>query len=84
MARAPAFASWVGAEFPGGTYERLFYVADVSASGPIINGELNASILADSDFLAVFPMRGEGHGRFIGVDGSETRRRRDRPSNGAT
>ena len=26
--------------FPGGTYEQLFYVADVDAAGPALDGEL--------------------------------------------
>jgi 2-polyprenyl-6-methoxyphenol hydroxylase-like FAD-dependent oxidoreductase len=56
----------IGANFPGGTYEHTFYVADVIASGPTINGDLNLA-LDDADFLAVFPMKGEGRARFIGT-----------------
>ena len=52
--------------FPGGTYEHLFYVADVEASGPLINGELHVA-LDDADFLAVFPLKGEKRGRLIGT-----------------
>lgn len=52
--------------FPGGTYARMFYVADVEASGPVMNGELNLA-LDDNDFLAVFPMSGEGRARIIGT-----------------
>jgi 2-polyprenyl-6-methoxyphenol hydroxylase-like FAD-dependent oxidoreductase len=44
----------LGLEFPGGTYEHLFYVADVQARGPVINGELNIAV-DKSDFLGVFP-----------------------------
>jgi 2-polyprenyl-6-methoxyphenol hydroxylase-like FAD-dependent oxidoreductase len=29
--------------FPGGTYEHLFYVADVAARGTAMNGELHAA-----------------------------------------
>src|SRR5207344_1261149 len=36
--------------FQGGTYEHLFYVADVEARGPAMNGELHAA-LDTSDFL---------------------------------
>jgi 2-polyprenyl-6-methoxyphenol hydroxylase-like FAD-dependent oxidoreductase len=54
------------AGFPGGTYSHLFYVADVQAGGPVMNGELSGSLDAD-DFLAVFPMKGDGRGRFIGA-----------------
>jgi 2-polyprenyl-6-methoxyphenol hydroxylase-like FAD-dependent oxidoreductase len=45
--------------FPGGTYDHLFYVADVEARGPAMNGELHAA-LDTSDFLAVFPLKEDG------------------------
>lgn len=51
--------------FPGGTYSALFYVADVEAKGPPINGEINLE-LDDADFLALFPLKREGHVRLIG------------------
>ena len=44
--------------FPGGTYQQIFYVADVQASGPAFNGELHVD-LDEADFLAVFPLAGE-------------------------
>ncbi len=56
----------LGIGFPGGIYEHLFYVADVEATGQTINGGLHIS-LEPSDFLVVFPMKGEGHARFIGT-----------------
>ena len=43
--------------FPGGTYAQVFYVADVQASGPPVNGEL-AIDLDQADFLALFPLKG--------------------------
>ncbi|MHC8319584.1 FAD-dependent oxidoreductase [Pseudomonas sp. GB2N2] len=52
--------------FPGGTYQQIFYVADVQASGPAINGELHVD-LDEADFLAVFPLAGEGRARLIGT-----------------
>ena len=52
--------------FPGGTYAHLFYVADVAASGPAMNGELHVGLDA-SDFLAVFPLQGEGRARLVGT-----------------
>ena len=55
----------IGAGFPGGTYRQLFYVADVEAEGPAINGELNID-LDEADFLGVFPLAGEGRARLIG------------------
>jgi 2-polyprenyl-6-methoxyphenol hydroxylase-like FAD-dependent oxidoreductase len=51
--------------FPGGTYDHLFYVADVEAAGPPIDGELHVD-LDDADFLAVFPMSGTGRARLVG------------------
>lgn len=48
--------------FPGGTYQQVFYVADVEAAGLPINGELHVD-LDEADFLAVFPLAGAGHGR---------------------
>jgi 2-polyprenyl-6-methoxyphenol hydroxylase-like FAD-dependent oxidoreductase len=56
----------VGAGFPGGTYRQLFYVADVQASGPALNGELHVD-LDEADFLALFPITGEGRARLIGT-----------------
>jgi 2-polyprenyl-6-methoxyphenol hydroxylase-like FAD-dependent oxidoreductase len=56
----------LGAGFPGGTYSHLFYVADVEAGGPVMNGELHAA-LDEADFLAVFPMKGAGRARLIGI-----------------
>lgn len=51
--------------FPGGTYSHIFYVADTQGSGQVMNGKLNIA-LDDSDFLAVFPMKGEGRVRLVG------------------
>lgn len=52
--------------FQGGTYEHLFYVADVDGRGPALNGEVHVA-LDTSDFLAVFPLKGEGHARLVGT-----------------
>jgi 2-polyprenyl-6-methoxyphenol hydroxylase-like FAD-dependent oxidoreductase len=56
----------MGVGFPGGTYERLFYVADVAATGPVMNGDLNIA-LDEADFLAVFPLKDLAHARLIGT-----------------
>ncbi|NBA98042.1 FAD-dependent oxidoreductase [Pseudomonas sp. R5(2019)] len=56
----------LGSEFSGGTYRQVFYVADVDASGPALNGELHAD-LDEADFLAVFPLAGTGRARLIGT-----------------
>jgi 2-polyprenyl-6-methoxyphenol hydroxylase-like FAD-dependent oxidoreductase len=52
--------------FPGGDYAHLFYVADAQASGATMNGELHVA-LDESDFLAVFPLNGEGRARLVGT-----------------
>jgi 2-polyprenyl-6-methoxyphenol hydroxylase-like FAD-dependent oxidoreductase len=56
----------IGAGFPGGTYDQLFYVADVDATGPALDGELHVD-LDEADFLAVFPLKGQGRARLIGT-----------------
>jgi 2-polyprenyl-6-methoxyphenol hydroxylase-like FAD-dependent oxidoreductase len=55
----------LGIGFPGGTYEHMFYVADAQASGPIADHELHVD-LDTSDFIAVFPLKGEHRIRLIG------------------
>jgi 2-polyprenyl-6-methoxyphenol hydroxylase-like FAD-dependent oxidoreductase len=59
--------------FPGGTYAHLFYVADVEASGGAMNGELHVA-LDTTDFLAVFPLKGERRARLVGTVSEETGR----------
>jgi len=60
----------MGAAFPGGTYDPIYYVADIVASGPVVNGGINLA-LDENDFLAVFPMHGEGRVRLVGTIESE-------------
>ena len=62
--------------FPGGTYEHLFYVADVEARGAAMNGELHAALDA-TDFLAVFPLKEEGRARLIGTVRADRERQHD-------
>src|SRR5262245_45459408 len=52
--------------FTGGTYEHLFYVADVEARGAVMNGEIHVA-LDRTDFLAVFPLKEAGHARLVGT-----------------
>jgi 2-polyprenyl-6-methoxyphenol hydroxylase-like FAD-dependent oxidoreductase len=59
--------------FPGGMYSHLFYVADVEARGRTMNGELHVA-LDETDFLAVFPLRGDGHARLVGTVREESER----------
>jgi 2-polyprenyl-6-methoxyphenol hydroxylase-like FAD-dependent oxidoreductase len=56
----------LGVGFPGGTYERVFYVADVEATGPVMNDELHVA-LDDVDFMAIFPLKGGHTARLIGT-----------------
>jgi 2-polyprenyl-6-methoxyphenol hydroxylase-like FAD-dependent oxidoreductase len=62
--------------FPGGTYNHLFYVADVNARGPVMNGELHVA-LDLTDFLAVFPLRDDGCARLVGTVRQEAEHQRD-------
>lgn len=55
----------LGIGFEGGTYEHLFYVANVQARGPVMNGELHVA-LDSSEFLAVFPLM-HGTARLVGT-----------------
>jgi 2-polyprenyl-6-methoxyphenol hydroxylase-like FAD-dependent oxidoreductase len=66
----------IGTGFPGGTYRQLFYVADVLAAGPAVNGELHID-LDEADFLAVFPLAGTGRARLIGTVRDERADRAD-------
>jgi len=63
-------------DFPGGDYEQLFYVADVEGAGAALNGDLHVDI-DTADFLAVFPLKGEGHARLIGTVRGERAERAD-------
>jgi 2-polyprenyl-6-methoxyphenol hydroxylase-like FAD-dependent oxidoreductase len=56
----------LGIGFPGGTYTGLFYVADVVATGEPVDGDLNVDI-EDSDFILLFPLKGQGHVRLVGT-----------------
>lgn len=61
----------IGAEFPGGTYDHVFYVADVAATGPVVNGELHL-LLDDAGFLAIFPLAYGDRVRVIGTVRADT------------
>jgi 2-polyprenyl-6-methoxyphenol hydroxylase-like FAD-dependent oxidoreductase len=65
--------------FPGGTYNHLFYVADVDARGAVMNGELHGAI-DSTDFLLVFPLKDEGRARLIGTVRTDAARQDDRLS----
>jgi 2-polyprenyl-6-methoxyphenol hydroxylase-like FAD-dependent oxidoreductase len=52
--------------FPGGTYERLFYVADVHLTSGPQNEDINFCLGPDF-LLIVFPIRTSGQHRLIGI-----------------
>jgi 2-polyprenyl-6-methoxyphenol hydroxylase-like FAD-dependent oxidoreductase len=62
--------------FPGGTYEHLFYVADVDARGAVMNGDVHVA-LDRADFLAVFPLKGAYRARLVGTVRDVVAHRRD-------
>jgi 2-polyprenyl-6-methoxyphenol hydroxylase-like FAD-dependent oxidoreductase len=62
--------------FPGGTYEHLFYVADVDAHGTVMNGDVHVA-LDRTDFLAVFPLKGAHRARLVGTVRDVVAHRRD-------
>lgn len=55
----------LGTRFSGGTYEGLFYVADVEVDGPVPAGALHVSIDL-ADIQMVFPLRENNSVRLIG------------------
>src|SRR4029453_19204245 len=62
--------------FAGGTYEHIFYVADVEATGSVMNGELHVG-LDQSDFLALFPLKENGRVLLVGTVSDEALRQRE-------
>jgi 2-polyprenyl-6-methoxyphenol hydroxylase-like FAD-dependent oxidoreductase len=56
----------LGIGFPGGTYEGLFYVADVDATGPAVDGSAHVDI-EDEDFAIVFPLKAGERVRLVGL-----------------
>jgi 2-polyprenyl-6-methoxyphenol hydroxylase-like FAD-dependent oxidoreductase len=64
----------LGFGFPGGTYDHLFYVADVELQNASAGHGLQIG-LAESDFLIVFPMKQDNVVRLVGTvqRGSELR-----------
>jgi 2-polyprenyl-6-methoxyphenol hydroxylase-like FAD-dependent oxidoreductase len=68
-----AVRTTLGIGFGGGTYEHLFYVADVQAAGTVIDGNIHVA-LDTSDFLAVFARRPAGAVRLVGTVRSDAAR----------
>jgi len=63
-------------DFPGAPYEHVFFVADTTATGPMVPGELNVYLWRDV-FHLFFPMRGRDHWRVVGIVPKELRARDD-------
>lgn len=59
--------------FPGGTYEGLFYVADVEGKNPTRDDELHVGI-EDADFVLLFPLKGAGRLRLVGIVRNDAQR----------
>jgi 2-polyprenyl-6-methoxyphenol hydroxylase-like FAD-dependent oxidoreductase len=55
----------IDSQFPGGTYSELFYVADLTATGPTAHDEIHLD-LDQADFLVVFPLKGDDRIRIVG------------------
>jgi 2-polyprenyl-6-methoxyphenol hydroxylase-like FAD-dependent oxidoreductase len=51
-----------GIDFHGGTYRKLFYVADIEGGGPALNGEAHVA-LDEADLIVVLPLPGQAHAR---------------------
>jgi len=56
----------LGAQFPGGTYDKIFYVADAEISGPSVNGEAHMSLIED-DFVLILSYEAPGQVRLVGT-----------------
>lgn len=56
----------LGLGFEGGTYDQMFYVADVEATGAAANDGLNIC-LSEAGFLVITPVRSSGRYRLIGI-----------------
>lgn len=53
-------------DFPGASYEHVFFVADAEVTGPMVPDELNVYLWREG-FHLLFPMRGENHWRIVGI-----------------
>ncbi len=57
----------LGLGFAGDTVSKLFYVADVKLSSPVINKDELFAFLIPKGFILFFPMQGFGHYRIVGI-----------------
>jgi 2-polyprenyl-6-methoxyphenol hydroxylase-like FAD-dependent oxidoreductase len=54
-------------EFPGGTYDKTFFVADVRATGEAASCSRISFCVGGHDFMLVLPVRSTGMNRLIGI-----------------
>ena len=74
-----AVRTTLGIGFGGGTYNHLFYVADVQAAGAVIDGNIHVA-LDREDFLAIFARRPAGAVRLVGTVRDDAARRSEQIS----
>ena len=55
----------IGAEFEGGDYDGEFYVADVEATGAMVDGDVHYALMGP-ELCRVFPLNGASRVRLIG------------------
>jgi 2-polyprenyl-6-methoxyphenol hydroxylase-like FAD-dependent oxidoreductase len=67
----------LGFGFPGGTYQSVFFVADVDAPKEIVDENGFNLCLNDDAFILVFPIRSSGSFRLIGLLPENLRNRPD-------
>jgi 2-polyprenyl-6-methoxyphenol hydroxylase-like FAD-dependent oxidoreductase len=56
----------IQSKFPGGTYQQVFFVADVIATGEMMQGSVQISV-SPKDFCIVMPMKTQGTVRLTGL-----------------
>jgi 2-polyprenyl-6-methoxyphenol hydroxylase-like FAD-dependent oxidoreductase len=60
-----AIRELIGTDYRGGTYKRTFYVADVIATGSMVDGQVHYAMVGP-DLCRVFPLTGKNRVRLIG------------------
>jgi 2-polyprenyl-6-methoxyphenol hydroxylase-like FAD-dependent oxidoreductase len=64
----------LGVGFPGGTYDRLFFVTDTKATGEAAMGSISPCLSRDG-FCLVLPVRSSGSVRLIGIVPAEVEKK---------
>jgi len=66
----------IKAEFAGGSYSQIFFVADVIATGEVADGGLQVS-LSTKDFCIVMPIKSKGTIRLTGIVPPESENKKE-------